>query len=1037
MSIYSSAVKKPITTIMIFMAVIVFGLYSLKFLPIDLYPEIDPPYVTVMTTYVGANAEEIETNITELIEDGLNSVDDLKEVTSSSQDNISMVTLEFEWETDLSEAVNNIRDALDMVKGDLPDDAETPLIFRFSTSNMPILFYAVSADESYAGLEKILDEKVINPLNRINGIGSISMMGAPGRRIYIDCDPRKLDAFGITVEQIGQIIGAENLNLPSGHLKMGQFDYQLRIEGEFTDSYQLENIVVGNNGGKIIYLKDVATVLDTFREKELKETFKGKPGMRMIVMKQSGANSVKIAAEIEKELAELQKDLPEDVTFTTIYNSADDIKKSINNLSTTLLYALIAVIMVVLLFLGRWRATFIIVLTIPISLIVAFVYLFMSGNSINVISLASLSIAIGMVVDDAIVVLENITKHIERGSSPREAAIYATKEVWLSVVATTLVVVAVFLPLTLVGGETGVIFEQLGWIVTITVVTSTLAAITLTPMLSSLMLRLQKSNKQTLYERTVLRALDALDAAYARFIKWCLSHKLIVILSSILIVVISAFFASQLKFENFPETDDSYFQIDVELQTGMRMEESQAVADEIQAILDNKVPEMELSYMSVGTDDEGGFNNLMFQSATNTVMIRIKLSEIAERERTVWEIQDLMRNELEEIPEIINLTVGKGNFGGTGSNSVDVEIFGYDIPTTTAVANEIADRLKAIEGAGDIQISRDKEKPQLQVVFDRDRLAEYGLNTATAAMAVRNRVSGMIASRFREDGDEYDIVVRYTEEGRNTIEDIKNISVMTPAGVFVKVSEIGEVEEYWAPPSIDRKSKQRIVTVSATPTQGKSLSELALAVQQELDDMHMPIGVRAGVGGAFEDMMETVADLSLLLAVIILLVFIVMASQFESFVMPLIIMVSMFFSFSGVAIALYITDTTMSTVAMLGAILLVGIVVKNGIVLIDYLNLLRSRGVELYTAAIQASRSRLRPILMTALTTVLGMLPMALSVSEGSEIWAPMGITVIGGLLFSTIITLIITPVIYVLSARHGARDKRAKVQKKFVFMES
>ena len=1038
MSIYSSAVKKPITTIMIFMAVIVFGLYSLKFLPIDLYPEIDPPYVTVMTSYVGANAEEIETNITKLIEDRLNSVDDLKEVTSTSQDNLSMVTLEFDWETDLNEAVNNIRDALDVIKDALPEDADNPLIFRFSTSSMPILFYAVSADESFDGLEKILEEKIINPLNRINGIGSIATMGAPGRRIYVDCDPRRLDAFGITIEQIGQIIGAENMNLPSGHLKMGQFDYQLRIEGEFTDSYQLDNVVVGNKNGKVIYLKDVATVIDKFREKELHETFKGKPGMRLFIMKQSGANSVEIAAAVEKELAILEKDLPEDIEFTTVFNTADNIKSSINNLSSTLLYALIAVIFVVLLFLGRWRATFIIVLTIPISLIVAFIYLYMSGNSINVISLASLSIAIGMVVDDAIVVLENITKHIERGSSPREAAIYATKEVWLSVVATTLVVVAVFLPLTLVGGQTGVMFKQLGWIVTITVVTSTMAAITLTPMLSALMLRLEpKKKKKSFYEKTILPVLDGLDSAYGRFIAWCLHHKKVVIIGSVLILIASVPLAMQLEFENFPQTDDSFFQIDVELQTGLRVEEGLVIADEIQDILNEKVPEMTLAYVSAGTDDEGGFNNVMFQSATNTVMIRVKLSPTTERERTVWEIQDLVREELAVIPEIINFTVGPGSFGMTTSNSVDVEIFGYDIPTTTLLAEEVKKRLETIEGAGDIQISRDKEKPQLQVVFDRDKLAQYGLNTASAAMVVRNRVAGMTASRFRENGDEYDIVVRYQEDGRNTIGDLENISIMTPMGKVVKVSEVGHVEEYWAPPSIDRKSKQRIVTVSATPTDGVALSDLAIAVQNELKQIDMPSGVRYRVGGAFEDMMETVGDLGLLLVIIVLLVFIVMASQFESFRMPFIIMLSMFFSFSGVILALWITDTTMSTVAMLGAILLVGIVVKNGIVLIDYMNLLRERGVELYEAVVLASRSRLRPILMTAMTTVLGMLPMALSTSEGSEIWAPMGITVIGGLLFSTIITMIITPVVYVMMSKHGARDKKAKVQEKFIFMDS
>ncbi len=1038
MSIYGTAVKKPISTIMIFAAVIVFGLYSLRSLPIDLYPEIDPPYVTVMTTYVGANAEEIETNITKLVEDGLNSVDDLKEISSTSQDNISMVNLEFEWESDLTEAVNNVRDALEMVKDQLPDDAENPLIFRFSTSSMPIMFYAVSAEQSYDGIEKLLDEKVINPINSINGVGSVTLMGAPGRRIYVDCDPRKLDAYGISVEQIGQIIGAENANMPSGHLKMGQYDYQLRIEGELDDSYELNNLVIGNKEGRIVYLKDVATVLDTYREKELRETFKGKPGLRMLIMKQSGANSVRIAKEVEEKIAKLQETLPADVEFTTIYNTADDIEKSINNLSTTFLYSILAVIVVVLVFLGRWRATFIIVITIPISLIVAFIYLYMSGNSINVISLASLSIAIGMVVDDAIVVLENITKHIERGSSPREAAIYATKEVWLSVIATTLVVVAVFLPLTLVGGETGIMFKQLGWIVTITVVTSTMAALSLTPMLSALMLRLKKNKKVTLYDKTVIKALDKLDNGYARLISWSLHHKKVIYGICLLIVIFTGFVmgAGKLKFENFPETDNSQFSIDAELQVGMRMEETEKISAKVQAILDEKVPEIKLTYISTGTDDEGGINNVMFQSATNTLMVQAKLVPIDERERTVWEIQDIVREELDKIPEIINYTVGAGGFSMGASNTVDIEIYGYDIPSTTQLAKEIRDRLMTIEGAADIQISRDDEKPQLQIVFDRDKLAQYGLNTVSASMAVRNRMVGYTASRFREDGDEYDIVVRYEEEGRNTIADLKNISITTPTGTLVKVSEIGRVEEYWAPPSIERKTKQRVVTVSVTPTKGKSLSDIAIAVQAEMDEVDIPSGITYQIGGAYETLMESASDMSVLFFIVLLLVYIVMASQFESYKMPFIIMVSIVFSFSGVVIGVMLTGITMSMVAILGAILLVGIVVKNGIVLIDYMNLLRERGVEVYEAAVEASRSRLRPILMTALTTILGMLPMALSTSEGSEIWAPMGIVVISGLLFSTLITLIITPVIYVSWSKSGQRNKKAKIEKKFIFLE-
>ncbi|MFV0520987.1 MAG: efflux RND transporter permease subunit [Mangrovibacterium sp.] len=1040
MAIYSTAVKKPVTTIMVFLAVIVFGIYSLKYLPIDMYPEVDPPYVTVMTVYAGANAEEIETNVTRLIEDGLNTVDDLEEITSTSEDNLSVVSLEFDWDVDLTEAMNNVRDALDPIKDELPDDCDNPLLFRFSTSSMPILFFAVSAEESFDGLEKILDEKLINELNRVNGVGSLSILGAPGRRIYVDCDPQKLEAYDVTIEQVGGVISAENLNMPSGHIKMGNFDYQLRIEGEFIESDVIENLVVSRSQGKTIRIKDVAEVRDKPREVEMINRFEGNSGMRLMVMKQSGANTVRVANDIKKRMEEVKNDLPKDIKFYTLYDSSDDIMSSIKNLSQTFIFALLFVILVVLLFLGRWRATFIIVLTIPISLIVAFIYLYVSGNSINIISLSSLSIAIGMVVDDAIVVLENIIKHIERGSSPREAAIYATKEVWLSVIATTLVVVAVFFPLTLVGGQTGVFFKQLGWIVTITVVTSTLAALTLTPMLSSKMLRLREkiAGKESFYDRTIIKALDKLDDGYGRVVRWSIYHKKIIIPAAILLFIGTMMLSNNLKFENMPEQDLGSMTINYEMQTGTRVEESAEVATTIEDFLHEELgDDLIMAYTSAGSDDEGGVSSLFGETGTHVVEMRLKITEVTERDRSVWEMADAIRNRMAEIPEIVSYSVSTASQSMGSSTSVDVEIYGYDFQTTTTFANDVAKRLKKIKGAGDVQISREREKPQLQVVFDQDKLAEYGLTTATASKAVNYAISGLTASQFREDGDEYDIVVRYDDAHRSSKDDISNIMIQSPiSGKLVKVKELGSVEEYWATPTIERKSRQRIVTVSATPSQGMALSELAEAIDAEVAKLDRPSGVAVNIGGAYEDMQENNADLGLLFIIIIILVYIVMASQFESLKMPLIIMLSILFSFSGVVLALYITDTTASMVAILGAILLVGIVVKNGIVMIDFLNLLRERGVPLHEATVEACKSRLRPILMTAMTTVLGMLPMALSVGEGSEMWAPMGIAVIGGLLFSTLVTLIIVPVVYVLMTRKGDRDKKKLVYSKFNFLD-
>ncbi len=1039
MSIYKSAVRKPITTLMIFAGILVLGFYSLVQLPIDLYPDMEFPAVSVMTTYLGANASDIETNVTRKLEDSFNSIDRLKDVSSVSYDNLSVIFLEFEWGTSLDEAANDIRSAVDFTYDNLPEDCSRPSILKFNTSMMPILFYAITAEENFSGLAKILDERVINPLNRIDGIGSVSLMGAPRRKIYVDVDPKRLDAYNLTIEQVGGVIGAENMNTPSGNVEMGQMDYQLRVQGEFTESGQLDNLVVGNFGGKPIYLTDVGTVRDTIKDQSIEERINGKQGLRMFVMKQSGANSVKISRQVNRQLAELEKTLPPDITITTIMDTSDFIVGAIKNLSQTLLWALFFVILVVLVFLGRWRATFIVGLAIPISLITSFIYLFITGNSLNVISLASLAIAIGMVVDDAIVVLENISKHIDRGASPREAAVYATNEVWLAVIVTTLVVLAVFMPLTLVSGLTGVMFNQLGWIVSITIVTSTVIAISLTPMLASVLLKLkQKKKKPPLlsYSRTLGRLLTGIEIFYENNLRWALRHKGLVLISGTIVFIGSMYLVKFVDTDFMPESDEGQLSIYVELQSGVRVEETMKTTLKIEEILKERYPEVELISSSTGSDDEGGFLSLFSQSGSNIINFTLSLSSRELRERSVWDISDDLRARLDQFPEIINYNLTtQTNFMGSAGNTVNVEIYGYDFDMTNMVAAQMRDMIGGIEGAEDVQISREKEKPELQIALDRNKMAQHGLNTATVSMYIRNRVDGMIASRFREEGDEYDIVVRLTEEYRNSISDIEEITVITPMGQKIKISELGKVREYWSPPNIERKRRERLVTVSVKPV-GISLGELAGRISAEIDQMEIPGEILTNVGGAYEDQQEAFADLGLLMLIALLLVYLIMASQFESFVMPLIIMFTIPFSFSGVILALLITKTTLSVVAALGAVLLIGIVVKNGIVMIDFINLMRDREYELDDAIAISGRSRLRPVLMTSLTTILAMLPLAVSTGEGSEIWSPMGITVIGGLIFSTILTLILIPVLYGSVIRKTARDKKQRLRRKFIFMD-
>ncbi|NCC73955.1 MAG: efflux RND transporter permease subunit, partial [Sphingobacteriia bacterium] len=874
----------------------------------------------------------------------------------------------------------------------------------------------------------------------IEGVGSVSLIGAPKRVIYVDVDPRRLDAYNLTIEQIGGVVSAENLNLPSGNLKMGVLDYQLRVQGEFTESSELEKLVVGNYNGKTILLQDVAVVRDSLKDLMLDEKINGKTGMRMFVMKQSGANTVKVAKEVNKNLEELKKDLPPDVTINEILDTSSFIRGSINNLSETLMFAFIFVVIVVLFFLGRWRATFIIGLTIPISLIVSFIYLYLTGNSINIISLSSLSIAIGMVVDDAIVVLENITKHIERGSSPREAAIYATNEVWLSVIITTLVVVAVFLPLTMVGGLTGVMFKQLGWIVTITVVTSTIAAISLTPMLASRMMKLSKKIAKPgrlSYDRTIAPLLNRLDDFYVVSLHWSLKHKTFVILLSIGIFAGSLFLMRFIGTDFIPQSDESRIMLSMELQTGTRVEETMKTARKMEEIIREKYPEVELYASSSGADDEGGIFSLFTTTGSHVINMMMRLQDVEKRDRTVWEIADEMREDIAGFPEVIvsSITTSSGGMGMGGENQVDVEIYGYDFNTTNALAEKIRLSLGKLPEATDIAVSRKPDKPELQVRLDKQKLALNGLNSATVSNMIRNRINGLIPSLYKEEGDEYDIRIRLAEEFRNSITELEELTIMNNQGKKIKLKEIATIEEYWGPPSIQHKRKERIVTVSAKP-KDVSLGELAVKIQDIVKTVEKPQEVQIQVGGAYQDQQESFTDLALLMMLSIVLVFIVMASQFESFTMPFIIMFSIPFAFSGVLIGLFLTNTTLSIIAALGAVLLIGIVVKNGIVLVDYTNLMRDRGMRLYDAIVVSGRSRLRPVLMTAFTTILGMLPLALSVGEGSEIWRPMGISVIGGLIFSTIVTMIIVPVMYGAMGKTGERDKLKKIRLKFRDLE-
>ena len=1034
MSLYSSAVKKPVTTILVFVAVVIIGLFSLLKLPIDLYPDIDTNTIMVMTTYSGASSQDIEQNVTRPLENTLNSVEHLKHITSNSKENISIITLEFEYGYNIDVLTNSVRDKLDMVSSMLPDDAETPIIFKFSTDMIPIVLLSAQANESLPGLYKILDENVANTLARVDGVGTVSISGAPKREIHIYLDPARLEAYDLTAESVIQLVAAENKNVPGGTFDMGSDTYSLRVQGEFKDPTEMRDLVVGSKDGAVVRLSDVARIDDSVEERAQETYNNGQRGAMIIVQKQSGANSVEISNKIKKILPDIQKKLPSDVKLDYIVDTSDNIRNTINSLVETVEYALLFVVIVVFFFLGRWRATVIIALTIPISLIASFIYLLATGNTLNIVSLSALSISIGMVVDDAIVVLENVTTHIERGSDPKQAAVHGTNEVAISVIASTLTLIAVFFPLTLVTGMTGVLFRQLGWMVTIMMVISTAAALSLTPMLCSQLLRLQpvKGKLFTKFYGPIERFLDKLDDGFQKLLGIVVKHRWITTAGALLIFFGSMQLTKFIGSEFFPTSDNSRLGITLELPVGSRVEIAKDLTERIYKDWTKKYPEIDKFNYTVGQASTDNTYASMQSNGSHIISMNITLKPIKERTKSLTEVAALMREDLKKYPELDKYQVNVGGSRGgsmSGQSTINYEIYGYDLEKTDSVAQRLKRILSSVKGTADIRISRDNYQPEYQVDFDRQKLAIYGLNLTTAANALRNRINGSTASYFREDGDEYDIKVMYDPEHRQSIEDIENILLFNAQGKGVRLKEVGTVVERFNPPTIERKDRERIITVS-TVVQDRPMSDIIADAQPLIDKMEVPSGVSINLSGSYEDQQDSFRDLAMLAVLIIILVYIVMASQFESFTYPGIIMTSIMFAFSGVVLILWITGTNLNVMSMIGGIMLIGIVVKNGIVLIDYITLNRERGMSITKSVLHAGKSRMRPVLMTSLTTILGMVPMAVGTGEGAEMWRPMGVAVIGGLTFSTILTLLFVPTLYTIFAFNGVRRQRRKLQK-------
>ena len=1027
MNIYKTAVNNPITTILVFIAVALFGIFSLVKLPIDFMPRIDTPYIMVITAYPGASAEDIEENISKPLENSLNGVDNLKHISSKSKENISTVFLQFEYGTDNDVATNDVRDKLDMAKNSLPDEANTPILFKFSTDEMPIMLLSVKAEESWSGLYKIIDEMVATPLARVSGVGTVSVQGIPERQLQVYCDPYKLEAYGITIEGISQIIAAENRAIPGGQIDVGSNTYSMRVDQEFTSVEELKELVIGTRGGVNIYLRDVATITDTEQERAQEVYNNGERTGLIVIQKQTGANAVQISRDVKAELEKIIPTLPSDIRISQVVDTADNILDTANSLVDTILTTFIVVMFVVMLMLGRWRAMFIIILTIPISMLSALIYLLFTDQTLNVVTMSSLSISIGMVVDNAIVVLENITTHVDRGSRVKQAAIFATKEVGLSIIASTLTTLAVFLPLTMIDGMAGVMFTPMGWMVTITLTVSMAAALTFTPVLCSLIMK--QNPKKSSLQKYVDGAMGWLDRVYEKALHWCVTHRKTFLVGALaLFVGTIVFIAPAVKTEFFPMQDNGRISVKVKLPVGTRQEITRDVALRISKQFRENYPEITVLNATLGVADTDNAFASIQDNGTHYISFNITLTDKTERERGLAEIGDLMRKDLDGYSEIRTYEVVEtGQGGGAGGQSkVDIELYGYDFETTDRVALDIKEMMLQVEGCTEVTISRDEYTPEYQVLFDREKLSMHGLNVATAGTFLRNRVNGATASYFREEGEEYDILVRYDRPFRESLEEIENITLYSNTGAAVKVRDVATVVESQTPPAIDRKDRSRYVKISGSVGHGYAMSEIVEGTVAGLNQMDLPAGIAWKLGGSYEDQMDTFVDMGMLLVLMVILVYVIMASQFESLSYPFIIMFSLPFAVVGVMLGLWATNTALGVMGLLGVLMLVGIVVNNGIVLVDYTRLLIGRKMSIIDAVVAGGKSRLRPILMTTLTTVLGMVPMAAGNGVGSEMWNSLGMVVATGLTFSTLVTLFLIPVLFTWLAMRNER-KRAK----------
>jgi HAE1 family hydrophobic/amphiphilic exporter-1 len=1021
MNISHFSIHRPIFTIMVTLIVIILGGVSLYRLPIDLMPDITYPTLSVSTSYENASPEEIEELLTRPIEEAMSAVPGVEEVTSSSSEGNSRVRLSFSWGTDLDAASDDVRDRLDRVIPRLPEDADTPSLWKFDLASFPILILGASSNMDPVQMRQLIEDQVKYRIERVPGVAALDIWGGLSREIHVDLYADKIKALGIPINQILSRIREGNVNVPAGTLYRGNYNIMIRTPGQYTDIDQLRNTVIAVREGVPIKLSEIAHVEDSWEKETRIVRVDEKSGIRLSVNKQSGKNTVEVARKVLKEIDRINKDIPQ-IEITPIIDTSDYIERSINNLGTSAIYGGLLAIVVLLFFLRSLRSTGIIATVIPVSIIATFALIYFGGFTLNIMTLGGLALGVGMLVDNAIVVLENIYRLREEGEGREEAAMKGSEEVTSAIIASTLTTVVVFLPLVFVRGMAGVMFKQLSLVVSFSLLCSLAAALTLVPMLAAktfpkkmLNSMERKTLSQKLYQGTG-DIFKSMELSYRKLLHFVLAHRLLAIIFILLVLAGCFALFPLIGQELMPSSDEGEVRISVEMEVGTRVEILDEKFKKIEEIVRKEVPEIKTTSTSLGGSGWRG-------NTSHRGDMRISLIPQKERQRSSEQIADDLRRKLTNMPGMtIRTRAGQGLFllrMGTGdSDRLEIEIRGYDLDTADELAKRVKQIAENVEGVTDARISRETGNPEELILIDRQKAADMKLTVSEIANSLQTVLSGTRAGDFREGGDEFRILVKLQNAEQTEIRDILDLILVNSEGQPVVLRNVVDVKPRSGPVRIDRKDQERLVTVSANIS-GRDMESIVQDIQKGLQSLPRPRDFSIVIAGDYEEQQKASRELTMSFILAIILVYMVMACQFESLRDPFVVMFSVPMASVGVILMLFLTNTTFNIQSMIGCIMLGGIVVNNAILLVDHTNLLRRRDkMPLMQAIEEAGRRRLRPILMTASTTMLGLTPLAIGLGEGGEAQAPMARAVIGGLMSASLITLIIIPIVYSLFER-------------------